>query len=135
MWRTKLFGLALFGLTLSSCKTSQFTEAEQMRPSVAEDFESEKTEKNYDSPYTMRKSYTLPKVVTLVVEDNMLKLKLRLNGKCEEHELKWVEKADCTFEIHDLTRDDKCMGYQYVEKEYDLDFVCEAFTINGFAYP
>jgi hypothetical protein len=94
----------------------------------------EKGEELLEEPMNKRE-YTLPKIIALNIEDGEVFLRLRLNGKCEKHELKWVKKDDCLFEIQDHTMDDKCMGYQFVEEKYTINKDCKEVVVNGLTYP
>ena len=135
MWRTNIL---IFGLLLAvvSCKSTQMTEAEQMQPAIAEEVEQTRSAKNHDGPSTAVDAYSLPHVMEVVTVDGKLKLKLRLNGKCEVHRFNWVKKGDCIYELQDHTHD-KCMGYQFVMEEVKMMKGCNSITVNGYkvTYP
>lgn len=133
MWRISIVG-ALVVLGLSACKLPQMTEAEEMAPSVAEDYEAPELDvpatKNGDAIETGFANYSLPQVVELVSENGQSKLKVRVNGNCKVHRLNWVKKKDCVYELQDPTKD-KCLGYQFMLQDLPKNISCEILEVNG----
>lgn len=75
--------------------------------------------------------FYLPKVTEMSVRNDTLYATVRLNGNCKEHNLQWVEKEDCTFEIRDLTTDDRCLSFQFIEKQKYIPKLCNLLSLNG----
>lgn len=130
-----VFSICIF---LSACGSNQgvvVSEAEEMQASVAQDVEGKRNSKNFENEASSVASYSLPKVTGYKMVDGKLYANLKISGKCETHKLKWVKKADCVYELRDLTTTDKCMGYQLITEEVKVGRTCEKLTINGMSYP
>tara|TARA_R110002124_G_scaffold47043_1_gene140482 strand:- start:2071 stop:2508 length:438 start_codon:yes stop_codon:yes gene_type:complete len=121
-----------FLFLIISCKAPEYSVVEPFHSISYGDSANKSTKEGSESELSM--AFNLPKVLELKVEGNSWLVKLRLNGRCEAHSLKWLEISECNLEVRDMTTKDKCMGYQIVTERLKRNKDCDEIFINGIAY-
>ncbi len=128
-----LRNIALLGLLfLVSCKTPKYSPVEPFEATTVEDSSSKSNKEGGEEQLSL--PFNSPTVVEVIPDGNMWKVKLRLNGKCGAHTLKWLEISECNLEVRDMTTTDKCMGYQFVTEQLKRNKDCDEVFINGKSY-
>lgn len=118
---------------LASCKSPNYSVVEPFISTTVADSDS-KSQKEGGGEDQLSMPFNSPKVLEVIPDGKTWKVKLRLNGRCEPHTLKWLEISECNLEVRDMTTKDKCMGYQIVTEQLRRNKNCDEISINGVAY-
>lgn len=129
-----LRNIALLSLIfLASCRSPEYSVVEPFYSSSLSDSDS-KSQKETGGGNELSMPFNSPQVLEVIPDGKTWKVKLRLNGRCEPHTLKWLEISECNLEVRDMTTKDKCMGYQIVTEQLRRNKNCDEISINGVAY-
>lgn len=129
-----LRSIALVGLIfLVSCKTPEYSNVEPFNSTSVADTD-RKSHKEQGGGEELSLTFNSPKVLEVIPDGKTWKVKLRLNGRCDPHTLKWLEISECNLEVRDMTTTDKCMGYQIITEQLRRNKDCDEIIINGISY-